>query len=219
MEASAVADGDSRLQFGKMEFGYPSLLRLISCVSTIEGGARSEPPAATRSSIAATATTNPAAIGTSFAARMSRIICHSMRLMLFHRLGCTSVFEIWRKGSTIAMIAASADNYKLELVVERITSIARSVKYSSEQNYLIGSCYSTTLCDKHSCVENSMRHNCPICYEYLFESLKETRGLNCGHHHPYGIYSCQVCSKSVCDMSKYWRKLDEELQSLQQNKS
>lgn len=26
-------------------------------------------------------------------------------------------------------------------------------------------CYSMELRDKHSCVENSMRHHCPICYE------------------------------------------------------
>lgn len=30
---------------------------------------------------------------------------------------------------------------------------------------LIGSCYSVCLRDNHLCVENSMRHHCPICYE------------------------------------------------------
>ncbi|XP_074591275.1 E3 ubiquitin-protein ligase MIEL1-like [Curcuma longa] len=83
-----------------------------------------------------------------------------------------------------------------------------------------GSCYSTELHNKHFCIENSMRHNCPICYEYLFDSLKETRVLKCGHtlHMDccnemltHNKYSCPVCSKSVCDMSKYWRKLDEEI--------
>ncbi|CAL9192052.1 unnamed protein product [Musa hybrid cultivar] len=84
-----------------------------------------------------------------------------------------------------------------------------------------GSCYSTELRDKHFCVENSMRHNCPICYEYLFDSLKETSVLKCGHTIHFECfdemlkhaqrYSCPVCSKSVCDMSKYWRKLDEEI--------
>jgi TPP-dependent indolepyruvate ferredoxin oxidoreductase alpha subunit len=28
-----------------------------------------------------------------------------------------------------------------------------------------GSCYSTTLREKHCCIENSMKNNCPICYE------------------------------------------------------
>uniref|UniRef100_A0A804RDX5 E3 ubiquitin-protein ligase MIEL1 n=1 Tax=Zea mays TaxID=4577 RepID=A0A804RDX5_MAIZE len=44
-----------------------------------------------------------------------------------------------------------------------------------------GSCYSVILRDNHQCVENSMRQNCPICYEYLFDSLQGTRVLNCGH--------------------------------------
>lgn len=31
-----------------------------------------------------------------------------------------------------------------------------------------GSCYSVALRDNHLCVENSMRHHCPICYEVCF---------------------------------------------------
>lgn len=34
-----------------------------------------------------------------------------------------------------------------------------------------GSCYSDVLRDKHSCVENSMRHHCPICYEVSFDEM------------------------------------------------
>ncbi|KAJ6816718.1 E3 ubiquitin-protein ligase MIEL1-like [Iris pallida] len=83
-----------------------------------------------------------------------------------------------------------------------------------------GSCYSMALRNRHSCVENSMRHHCPICYEYLFDSLKETSVLGCGHTlhaecfeemKNHAQYSCPICSKSVCDMSIYWRKLDEEV--------
>ncbi|XP_071937818.1 E3 ubiquitin-protein ligase MIEL1 isoform X3 [Coffea arabica] len=44
-----------------------------------------------------------------------------------------------------------------------------------------GSCYSVGLRDNHLCVENSMRHHCPICYEYLFDSLKDTTVMKCGH--------------------------------------
>lgn len=84
-----------------------------------------------------------------------------------------------------------------------------------------GSCYSVSLRDKHCCIENSMKNNCPICYEvcvlmffcqnrtvtlpsaycsfkknavsyvrncrsssqmqYLFDSLRETSVLRCGH--------------------------------------
>ncbi|XP_026662251.1 E3 ubiquitin-protein ligase MIEL1 isoform X2 [Phoenix dactylifera] len=83
-----------------------------------------------------------------------------------------------------------------------------------------GSCYSIDLRDKHVCVENSMRHNCSICYEYLFDSLKVTTVLKCGHtmhsqcfHEmlKHDKYSCPICSKTVADMSRAWRKLDEEV--------
>lgn len=85
-----------------------------------------------------------------------------------------------------------------------------------------GSCYSTALLDKHSCIENSMRHHCPICYEYLFDSLKDTTVLKCGHTMhaecfeemmKHAQYSCPICSKSAIDMSKHWRKLDEEVRA------
>ncbi|XP_064936013.1 E3 ubiquitin-protein ligase MIEL1-like [Musa acuminata AAA Group] len=84
-----------------------------------------------------------------------------------------------------------------------------------------GSCYSFGLLNKHSCVENSMRHHCSICYEYLFDSMKETTVLKCGHtmHSDclsemlnHDKYCCPICSKSVIDMSKIWRKMDEEIE-------
>ncbi|OAY82066.1 E3 ubiquitin-protein ligase MIEL1 [Ananas comosus] len=85
-----------------------------------------------------------------------------------------------------------------------------------------GSCYSVGLRDNHPCIENSMRHHCPICYEYLFDSLKETTVLRCGHTmHAECLYemikhekfSCPICSKSVVDMSRMWRTLDEEIEA------
>ena len=33
---------------------------------------------------------------------------------------------------------------------------------------ITGCCYSKSLRDNHLCVENSMRHHCPICYEVCF---------------------------------------------------
>ncbi|RZS02698.1 hypothetical protein BHM03_00032780 [Ensete ventricosum] len=67
-----------------------------------------------------------------------------------------------------------------------------------------------------------MRHHCSICYEYLFDSLEETTVLKCGHtmhsdclsemlNHDKYRYCCPICSKSVIDMSKIWRKMDEEV--------
>ncbi|XWS14024.1 hypothetical protein CRYUN_Cryun36dG0088500 [Craigia yunnanensis] len=85
-----------------------------------------------------------------------------------------------------------------------------------------GSCYSIALRDNHLCVENSMRHHCPICYEYLFDSLKDTTVMKCGHtmHGEcyYEMikrdkYCCPICSKSVIDMSRTWKRIDEEIEA------
>ncbi|KAF7813684.1 lipase-like [Senna tora] len=85
-----------------------------------------------------------------------------------------------------------------------------------------GSCYSVGLRDNHSCVENSMRHHCPICYEYLFDSLKDTTVMKCGHTMHYECcqemirrdkYCCPICSKSVIDMSRTWKRIDEEVEA------
>ncbi|KAL6648159.1 hypothetical protein ACP70R_012383 [Stipagrostis hirtigluma subsp. patula] len=61
-----------------------------------------------------------------------------------------------------------------------------------------GSCYSTTLRDKHCCIENSMKNNCPICYEMLI-----------GHDK----FSCPICSTSIFDMDKFLRALDAEMEA------
>ncbi|KAH7678821.1 RING finger and CHY zinc finger domain-containing protein 1 [Dioscorea alata] len=80
-----------------------------------------------------------------------------------------------------------------------------------------GSCYSTQLLDNHSCVENSMKQQCPICCEYLFDSLKGTSIMNCGHtiHTDcfeelleHNKYTCPICSRAAIDMSEQWRLLD-----------
>ncbi|XP_047157925.1 E3 ubiquitin-protein ligase MIEL1-like isoform X2 [Vigna umbellata] len=85
-----------------------------------------------------------------------------------------------------------------------------------------GSCYSNGLRDNHLCVENSMRHHCPICYEYLFDSLKDTAVMKCGHtmhsecYHEMikrDQYCCPICSKSVIDMSRTWKRIDEEIEA------
>uniref|UniRef100_A0A0D9XKA6 CHY-type domain-containing protein n=1 Tax=Leersia perrieri TaxID=77586 RepID=A0A0D9XKA6_9ORYZ len=83
-----------------------------------------------------------------------------------------------------------------------------------------GCCYSNVLRDSHHCVERAMHHNCPVCFEYLFDSTKDISVLQCGHtihleclnemraHHHF---ACPVCSRSACDMSDAWKKLDEEV--------
>ncbi|WVZ56920.1 hypothetical protein U9M48_007385 [Paspalum notatum var. saurae] len=82
-----------------------------------------------------------------------------------------------------------------------------------------GSCYSTTLREKHCCIENSMKNNCPICYEYLFDSLRETSVLRCGHtmhlqcfHEmlKHDKFTCPICATSIFDMDKLLKALDAE---------
>ncbi|KAD5803417.1 hypothetical protein R6Q59_024382 [Mikania micrantha] len=84
-----------------------------------------------------------------------------------------------------------------------------------------GCCYTKSIKDTHVCVERAMHHDCPICSEFLFDTLKDLTILPCGHtmhldclkemkqHHRY---SCPVCSKSICDLSDVWKKLDHEVE-------
>ncbi|KAJ8500494.1 hypothetical protein OPV22_011046 [Ensete ventricosum] len=53
---------------------------------------------------------------------------------------------------------------------------------------------------------------------YLFDSMKETTVMKCGHtthteclHEMLKHEQHQICSKSLIDMTKVWRKLDEEV--------
>lgn len=85
-----------------------------------------------------------------------------------------------------------------------------------------GCCYSNLLKDSHTCIERAMHHNCPVCFEYLFDTTKDITVLLCGHTihldcvkemEKHFQYSCPVCSKSYCDMSRVWEKLDQEVAS------
>ncbi|XP_072966663.1 probable E3 ubiquitin-protein ligase RZFP34 [Typha angustifolia] len=86
--------------------------------------------------------------------------------------------------------------------------------------YKCGCCYSIKLKNSHACVEGAMHHDCPVCFEYLFDSRTDVSVLPCGHTiHVHCLkemqkhlqYACPLCSKSVCDMSKVWWKLDMEI--------
>lgn len=83
-----------------------------------------------------------------------------------------------------------------------------------------GCCYAKMLKDRHPCVERAMHHNCPVCFEFLFESTKDISVMPCGHTihldclremQLHFQFACPVCSKSICDMSRVWEKLDEEV--------
>ncbi|KAK4281082.1 hypothetical protein QN277_012617 [Acacia crassicarpa] len=86
-----------------------------------------------------------------------------------------------------------------------------------------GSCYAVDLKNNHSCVENSMKSHCPVCYEYLFDSIKGTTIMKCGHAMhmeccqemaAQNQYRCPVCLKSIFDMSENWRNLDLEIEAV-----
>lgn len=83
-----------------------------------------------------------------------------------------------------------------------------------------GCCYSVLLREGHNCVEKSMHQDCPVCMEYLFDSLKDITVLPCGHTlhleclqemHKHFQYNCPLCNKSVCDMSSVWKEIDQEI--------
>ncbi|KAJ0027346.1 hypothetical protein Pint_35735 [Pistacia integerrima] len=76
--------------------------------------------------------------------------------------------------------------------------------------------------DSHKCVERAMHHNCSVCFEFLFDTTRGITVLHCGHTihlecvkemERHFRYSCPICSKSYCDMSRVWEKLDREVAS------
>ncbi|KAK2649340.1 hypothetical protein Ddye_016829 [Dipteronia dyeriana] len=44
-----------------------------------------------------------------------------------------------------------------------------------------GSCYAVSVQNNHLCAENTMKNYCPVCYEYLFDSIKGSTVMKCGH--------------------------------------
>lgn len=83
-----------------------------------------------------------------------------------------------------------------------------------------GCCYSMLMKDAHRCVERAMHHNCPVCFEFLFDTMRDITVLPCGHTihleclkemEQHYRYSCPVCSKSICDLTRLWKKLDQEI--------
>ena len=65
-----------------------------------------------------------------------------------------------------------------------------------------------------------MERDCPICYEYLFDSRSAPQVLRCGHtlhrdclerYSAHGGSTCPLCNSSLCDMSAAWDFLDSEI--------
>lgn len=75
----------------------------------------------------------------------------------------------------------------------------------------------TCVSTKHSCKPNRFHVNCPICLEYLFDSVKQSVEMPCGHpiHAECMINclqqnntSCPICRKSMIKMEKYNDEMD-----------
>uniref|UniRef100_A0A0D9Z212 CHY-type domain-containing protein n=1 Tax=Oryza glumipatula TaxID=40148 RepID=A0A0D9Z212_9ORYZ len=110
--------------------------------------------------------------------------------------------------------------HEIKLVICSLCNKEQDVQQDcSNCGACLGCCYSYVLKDSHHCVERAMHHNCPVCFEYLFDSTKDISALHCGHTihleclyemRSHQQFSCPVCLRSACDMSHAWQKLDQE---------
>ncbi|KAH0992880.1 hypothetical protein GBA52_004363 [Prunus armeniaca] len=111
------------------------------------------------------------------------------------------------KGNFIVMIVGSA-----ELAVVRNSITARSVGLAIQLVYAIITCVWRTPCGTTA----------PFVMSSFFDSLKDTTVMKCGHTMHCECYNemmkrdkycCPICSKSVIDMSRTWRRIDEEIEA------
>ncbi|GFH12102.1 uncharacterized protein HaLaN_07730, partial [Haematococcus lacustris] len=84
-------------------------------------------------------------------------------------------------------------------------------------------CYAMLLRSTHRCIENSMHHNCPVCFEYLFDSVKPISVMPCGHtihqdclrsladHRSYVCPMCSKCYMNGDSKQQLWDKMDQEV--------
>mmetsp|Transcript_98789 Transcript_98789/g.205933 ORF Transcript_98789/g.205933 Transcript_98789/m.205933 type:complete len:342 (+) Transcript_98789:68-1093(+) len=87
-----------------------------------------------------------------------------------------------------------------------------------------GSCYPTEISATHTCVENAMRQNCPICMQDLFQSTLQVTILDCGHTIHQGCLlelqtsfaglqslRCPICGQSLYKYDNLWAKMDRQV--------
>lgn len=70
----------------------------------------------------------------------------------------------------------------------------------------------------HTCRENSLKDICPVCHDSLFDSPgRHIQMLDCSHHLHVdcylnslknNIYFCNICKKSMVNMTKVWKRFD-----------
>jgi RING finger/CHY zinc finger protein 1 len=85
---------------------------------------------------------------------------------------------------------------------------------------MCGCCFSKSIQRSHRCVERSMHANCPVCLEFMFDSIAPIAVMRCGHtiHErcltsmfEYRQYTCPTCHRSACDMAAVWARMDIEI--------
>ncbi|XP_013667163.1 E3 ubiquitin-protein ligase RZFP34 isoform X5 [Brassica rapa] len=186
----------------------------ITGAHIIEDDARSEHHAVMKYSIADTATTK---------LRILFKLNSSLDMIFLDMMFPSSYARFVRQNKTSSKTAplvvyvwgsTSAQNANFStMIFPRSNITAMTVGYA-------GCCYSKVLEDKHRCLEGALHHNCPVCFEYLFDSTRDITVLRCGHAMHlectkdmglHNRYTCPLCSKSICDMSSVWKKLDEEV--------
>mmetsp|Transcript_46514 Transcript_46514/g.131497 ORF Transcript_46514/g.131497 Transcript_46514/m.131497 type:complete len:271 (-) Transcript_46514:33-845(-) len=87
-----------------------------------------------------------------------------------------------------------------------------------------GSCYPNEIRNTHTCVENAMHQNCPVCLQDLFQSTTQVTILQCGHtiHQDClrelqmscaGLQSlrCPICSASLYAYEELWVEMDRQI--------
>ncbi|KAL0347137.1 UNVERIFIED_CONTAM: E3 ubiquitin-protein ligase RZFP34 [Sesamum calycinum] len=90
-----------------------------------------------------------------------------------------------------------------------------------------GVCLGKYYCSKCKFFDDDVSKNQYHCekwnMQYLFDTPRDTTVLPCGHTihlncvkemERHFQYSCPVCSKSYCDMSRVWERLDQEVASI-----
>lgn len=126
----------------------------------------------------------------------------------------------------IFMLFSKVTSMRPCTVFSNFTSFLYCYRTGGEENFFhcnrCECCYSNLLKESHLCIEKAMHHNCPVCFEYLFDTTKDITVLPCGHTiHLECVkemeirfqYACPVCLKSYCDMTRVWEKLDQEVAS------
>ena len=84
-------------------------------------------------------------------------------------------------------------------------------------------CISNNLKDNHKCITNSFDNNCPICFDPLFDSIKQVISMKCGHTIHYECFKdllntntlsgvrCPICNKTTIDASVLFNHLENEI--------